>query len=119
MKKDPQLAKILIEDLRDAAINTYLDIDSGWTAAPALKKIHEDMKGMDEPTRLAVRKAVAHAIASGPHDFLFRLQELHEDGVEIGLYEGGTNIAQESDGLHGELFSSEGWIAKYSQHKDA
>ncbi len=56
------------------------------------------------------------AVDSGLHDFLFALQEEHDarDGVSVAV--DGQSVAAESDGLHGEPYSDEGWFARFSKH---
>ena len=110
-----QLPKIITEDLRDSIINSYLDIETGSSAIN--KDLHEVLKTLSNEQKEAIFNTVLHSVDSGIHDFLFKLQELHEDGHETGLYENGINIASESDGLHGELLTEDGWFHKYSQHK--
>lgn len=114
--KDPQLAKIVSEDLRDSIINTFLDIESGHAAAPDFKPLTKGLNELTEKQRRNVRQTLLAAVDSGIHDFLFRLQELHDEDSSVGFYEEGENVAEKSDGLHGEPFSDEGWFAKYSQH---
>ena len=113
---EPKLASIVCEDLRDAAINHYLDIESGWLKSPDGRSLYEQLKAVPAEQRALFRKLLTASIDVGLHDFLFRMSELHEQGEGIGWYENGTNVAAESDGLHGEPWGESGWIAKHSQH---
>jgi hypothetical protein len=49
------------------------------------------------------------------HDFLFAVQELSDAGQQFEIRVDGENVASLSDGLHGEIFTEEGWIATYSK----
>lgn len=114
--KEPKLASIICEDLRDAAINHYLDIESGWLKSPEGRMFHERLKEVPEEHRALFRAILTASIDVGMHDFLFRMSELHDQGQDVGWYENGTNVASDSDGLHGEPWGDSGWIAAHSQH---
>ncbi len=62
------------------------------------------------------RRVLLKALDVGLHDFLFGLQEAHdlEQGITVMVED--QNIAEFSDGLHGEPWSEDGWIARFSQY---
>ena len=66
--------------------------------------------------RAIVRRCVIAAVDAGLHDFLFALQEEHDAGARIGVFIDGRSVAAQSDGLHGEPYSDEGWFARFSKH---
>jgi len=57
-------------------------------------------------------------MTSSTHDFLFAIQEQADFEEDIQLNVANKNVAELSDGLHGEIFSESGWIKKYSAFKD-
>jgi hypothetical protein len=56
------------------------------------------------------------ALDYGLHSFLFALSEARDSGLDVAVTVGGCDIAEQSDGLHGELFGDEGWFIKFSRH---
>ena len=83
--------------------------------APALQKLQKDLASLPENHRTIVRRCVIQSVDNGRHDFLFALQESYENESDIEVVVDGQNIAENSDGLHGELFTEDGWKAKYGK----
>jgi hypothetical protein len=50
------------------------------------------------------------------HDLLFALQEESDAEGAVRVYVNGDEVAKLSDGLHGEIFGDDGWIARYSEY---
>lgn len=116
--KDP-LAKFghfLMTNLRDPCIEHYDYMAKGHWKAPALQSLQNDLRKLSEKERAMVRKCVIEGLNAAIHDFLFKLQEIADFDNDIQVHVDGQNIVELSDGLHGELFSSEGWMAKYSAY---
>ena len=55
----------------------------------------------------------------GMHDLLFAFQEATDLEKGISINVNGINPAEVSDGLHGEIFGEDGWIAEFSSHKQS
>jgi hypothetical protein len=63
-----------------------------------------------------LRDLVEHITTTGMHDLLFALQEQADAGGAIRVLVDGNEVARVSDGLHGEIFGEDGWIARYSRY---
>ncbi|MEM7243876.1 MAG: hypothetical protein AAF533_00955 [Acidobacteriota bacterium] len=111
------LGRFLMKHLRDAAFRGHEQVATGQARAPGLQGLVTDLRAMTPEQQEVVRRAVRHAVDAGLHDFLFALQEsLDLEGGEVALTVGGTNAAElEAEGLHGELFTQEGWRARFSE----
>lgn len=72
-------------------------------------KIHENEEQIS-----IMRRALISSIDTGIHDFLFKLQQQDEEGITIVV--NGKNLADISDGLHGELFTEDGWYQRFSEY---
>jgi hypothetical protein len=95
------------------------DIDmllSGSWKAPAVLNLQNKLAELPEDSRDLIREVAEHMVVTGMHDFLFALQEQADDDGSIRLTVDGVEVAKESDGMHGEIFSDEGWIARFSQY---
>lgn len=106
----------LMKNLRDAAIDHYDGLAVGHWKAPAFQKLQKALENLTERQRNIVRQCVIQSLDHGLHDFLFALQENFETDNTIGIVVDGKPIAEDSDGLHGELFSEKGWKATFSKH---
>jgi hypothetical protein len=96
-----QFGKMYIESVRDNSLHTLDNILNGGAKASSIKKLNEELKSLSLTTDTL---------------FLFE-QEL--DGWQISNPdEEIDSITNISDGLSGELYSSNGWIKKYSRYED-
>ena len=116
MTRLESLGKLISVELRDAALNHYLDIESGFSSAPVNRALYEEVKCLRDSDRLIIRKLITASIDAGIHDFLFALNE-KQGGIEVLV--DGEGAAELSDGLQGEPFTEDGWFEKYSQHKES
>ena len=71
------------------------------------------LSNLSEEEFKVVENSVVNVLITTVHDFLFRLEENSE---MMNLMINSKNIATLSDGLTGELFSTDGWINKYSSY---
>ena len=103
-------------NLRDRAIEHHDLLAKGHWKAPSLQRLQRDLNALNKKQLSIVRRCVVSAVDAGIHDFLFALQELAESEDDIQVLVQGENIGKTSDGLHGELFSDEGWYARFSAY---
>ena len=102
--------------LRDRGIN-HIDalLSTSWKA-PSLMRIQDELQLLTSQQQDLVRRAFVSSFDSAIHDFLFALQEQADCDGRIAVTVHGENVAKTSDGLHGELFSEDGWRARHSAH---
>ncbi|EEF59987.1 hypothetical protein [Pedosphaera parvula] len=91
-------------------------MQKGAYKTPALQELQRDIMSLAVETKKLLLECIADSIHATTHDFLFALQEAHDRKLGIEVTVDGVNIAAESDGLQGELFGDNGWVAKYSKY---
>ena len=106
----------LMKNLRDRAVDNHDRLAQGQYKAPKLQALQRDLAGMTEDQRRIVRACVIDALDVGLHDFLFALQERADFENDIQVMVDGKNVAEISDGLQGEIFSEDGWFARFSAY---
>lgn len=111
--------QFIMKNLRDNAIDQFDGLARGHWKAPGLAKLQKDLTTFTPEQLAIIRRTVVESIDTGVHDFLFSLQENLDFDNNIQIHVEGKNIAELSDGLHGELFTEDGWKAKYSVHGEA
>ena len=118
MDRDPldKFGTFLMRNLRDRAIDNYDRLAQGQWKAPKLQALQQDLAAMTEDQRRIVRDCVVNALDVGLHDFLFALQERADFENDIQVMVDGKNLAEISDGLQGELFGEDGWLARFSAY---
>ncbi|WP_141225120.1 hypothetical protein [Paenibacillus sp. yr247] len=88
----------------------------GKWKAPSLQLIQSQLEQFSEEQKEIIHKVVISCIDRGLHDLLFGLQEAHELGDKIEMFVDDVNLAEVSDGLHGELFTEDGWYHRFSKY---
>ena len=111
-----EFGRVLMVKLRDRGIDRLEKLLAGKMKAPSLKKLQSELGALDPQQHELLRRAFISSLDSGIHDFLFALQEQSDSGGRIAVLVDGSSIAENSDGLHGELFTEDGWFARFSAH---
>lgn len=111
-----EFGRVLMVKLRDRGIDHLDKMLAAKAKAPALQKLQGELKSLDQQQRALLRRAFVTSLDSALHDFLFALQEENDSGGRVAVLVDGSRIADASDGLHGELFTQDGWFARYSKH---
>ncbi|MEW8078334.1 MAG: hypothetical protein AB2748_19045 [Candidatus Thiodiazotropha endolucinida] len=81
----------------------------------------KQLSAFSEDEKDVIRNVVVSSIDDVIHNFLWMLEQHEED---INLYcsadeeSGSENVNELSDGLSGELYTEDGWIAKFSKYKE-
>lgn len=111
-----KLGRFITENLWDRAIEHHDLMVKGHSKAPALQELQKHLAGLGEKQKNIVRLCVIEALNSGMHGLLFALQEAHDLNKGIELLVDGKSAADLSDGLHGEPYTSDGWVARFSKY---
>jgi hypothetical protein len=102
--------------LRDPAIDFYDGLARGHWKAADDQAIQAALAQLTEEQRTLVRECVTRALDYGIHSFLFQLGVAYDNEGWIAVMVDGCNIVEQSDGLLGEPFGPDGWLAMYSKH---
>jgi hypothetical protein len=109
-----KFGEFLMKKYRDKGIFKADGLLSNYWKAPALKEMQDALAELSESQKQLVRKVVEEVLDSAMHDFLFAVTENEDIQIRVD----GENVAELSDGLHGESYGENGWIAKYSKYKE-
>ncbi len=115
MDKLDKFGRLIVEGLRDGALNRYLEFESDWGASDAFKRSSKELSEFSESQRTFIRGLLTDCVDVGIHEFLCSIEE-QNDSIKI-LVEG-QSISDLSDGLQGEIFTEDGWFERFSQHKE-
>ena len=115
MNKLDVFGMLISEDLRDAALNRFLNIESGHCGSDRANELHKKLSSLSESDRELIRKVLTDVVDSSIHDFLFAIQASNRVKVLVD----DMNVVDLSDGLNGEIFTEDGWFERFSQHKES
>lgn len=117
-EKVDQFGQLLVAGLYDR-VAWYLEhVFSAHMKGPMQQELAAAYHCLDEQSKDAVRKFATEAMTSMLADTLIFFDE-QSLPIQFTTSEGETiNICEMSDGIGAELFTDEGWIARFSKYKN-
>ena len=116
---NPSLDKFggfFVKNLRDRMLHELESLLRGGSKASTKQKLQSQLSGFTDEQKQVLCDAVEDLITTGMHDLLFAIQEQADAGGAIKVLVDGQEVAQLSDGLHGEIFGDDGWIVRFSKY---
>ena len=110
--------RLLITKVRDEAISDWRMIIGGSMKGETSVKVREMLAPFSEQQRNVVISLVPKVVDTVLHHLLWTLEQTNE--VKIGVLAHNQEVAslkEVSDGLAGELYSDDGWIARFSKER--
>lgn len=102
-----------VENLRDNLIEkAEMHFDGAWKKPSDLQK---KISKLSDKEKALMREFVERLTVTAMHDLLFAFQEENTRGGTIKILADGEDLAANSDGLQGEIFGNDGWIARFSK----
>ena len=111
-----ELGRFLMQDVRDRAIRRWrltLEGRMHGEGDAALVTVRASPE-----CREAVGTLVPMIVDDVLHALLFGIQESQDIKLLVSINGEAVNVADVSDGLQGEPWSSRGWIARFSAYKE-
>ena len=115
-----KFGRIAMTEVRDEAISKFEMILSGKMKSDSAIMLHEKLSGFSDADRDIIKHTLVSSIDDVIHNFLWMFEQ-HEDDLKLLCRNDGkadwTDVEESSDGLAGELYTEDGWIAKFSQFR--
>ena len=115
MKPIDRFGKLLVEHFRDQSLEYLQGMFEGKWKAPDQQLLETKVFNLSTELKTTVFELVDDVLIRAMHDFLFAIQECHDHDMGIEVVVDGKPIAEQSDGLHGEIFERAGWIVRFSK----
>ena len=109
--------KILIQRIRDETIEEWYETVDGKKKGITAEKIQKLLASFNDEQLDVLRQLIPEIVDTTLHYLLWTLEQ--ENSINVSVEIGGEmspSIRDVSDGLAGELYSEDGWIAKYSKY---
>lgn len=110
-----KVGEFVMMHLRDRGIEFAEQLIAGRWKAPALADLQASVRRLSRNDQKLVYDVVVESIDVAIHDFLFALGEWSDTDDGVSLHCSGVSVARSSDGLQGEPFGENGWIARFSR----
>lgn len=111
-----KFGQFITEKLRDNSIDFAQNVMNGHYKSDRLKELQNQLSFLDGSHKKLAMDFVKTVIDTGIHDFLFALQERSCNEGDIVVLVDGEDVVEESDGIHGEAYTEDGWYAMYSKY---
>jgi hypothetical protein len=108
---------LLMEWVRDWSIEELDSILNGNGKGPEQKQLSSFYKALPPNSRDALEKLIPVAVDTALHYFLWLVEENQDLDLVMKTPDGLQSVKKESDGLSGELYSTKGWIARFSKQR--
>ncbi|HHF2878686.1 TPA: hypothetical protein ACPJZX_004504 [Vibrio diabolicus] len=113
MKNIDEFGQLISKDLRDSALERCVDILEKKLKSEDCIEINDSLSNLTEDQISAIKRLVTNCVDTGIHDFLYSIEVVQD---ELSVSVNGEEIVKQSDGLNGEIFTEDGWFAKYSRY---
>ncbi|WP_417888156.1 DUF6547 family protein [Zunongwangia sp.] len=108
---------MIIDNLRDKQIDWFKGLIQGKWRSQESKEFHAKLSKLTQEEKQVVADVLEKILEKSMHDFLFAIQESNDLDSGLKVFMDGENVAELSDVLHGEIFTEDGWIERFSRHK--
>ncbi len=105
-----EFGEMFSKEIRDSTLVRYEKIKKGELGSASAKALHAKLELLDKESMSIVDELVLDVVDAA----LFRFLRLVEQEGIVVSYNECNNVADLSDGISGEIFGSDGWIALYS-----
>ena len=108
-----EFGEVLIKEVRDRTIRLFDKKLQGVMKDKDSQLLFEQVNKLSEEQKLLINKIIPQIVDLSLHNMLCMFEEHNEFQIVIDR----ENIAEISDGLSGELYTSDGWIEKFSEQR--
>ena len=108
-----EFGEVLIKEVRDRTIRLFDKRVQGVMKDEDSQRLFEQVNKLSAEQQLLINEIIPQIVDLSLHNMLCLFEEHDEFQIVIE----GENIADISDGLSGELYTSDGWIEKFSEQR--
>ncbi|MFD1425569.1 epimerase [Kroppenstedtia sanguinis] len=115
-----KFGKMLMEKVRDMSIGEWDDVVNGKMKAPVLVELYEELASSFDKEQLNILSNLIPQIVDTTLHYTLACLEEEKDDVKVSVQvDQGTvdDLVEASDGLAGELYTEDGWIARFSKER--
>ena len=108
-----EFGEIFIKEVRDRTIDLFDRKTQGLMKSKESQLLFERVTKLNDEQKSLISDIIPQIVDLSIHNMLC----LFEEHDEFQIIVGGENITDISDGLSGELYTSDGWIEKLSEQR--
>lgn len=111
------LGQTIMHKVRDVTISNIDMIINGKMKGDEAKAIREMLVDFNPKQIEILKRIIPRIVDRTLHNFLWMIEQEDDIDLLINSESGFLSAKELSDGLTGELYSDEGWIAKFSKER--
>jgi hypothetical protein len=112
-----KFGKLLMEYGRDNTFECFLKLTEGKLKDTQSVQLSNELQRFTSEQIEIIKKIALLTIDDTLHNFLWMIEQNNDDFDMVVKKDGEwSTMDKESDGLYGELYTEDGWIAKYSKY---
>ena len=108
-----EFGKIFIKEVRDRTIDVFDRKTQGLMKSKESQLLFERVNKLNDEQKSLISDIIPQIVDLSIHNMLCLFEEHDEFQIIVGR----ENIADISDRLSGELYTSDGWIEKFSEQR--
>ena len=108
-----EFGEIFIKEVRDRTIDIFDRKTQGLMKSKESQLLFERVTKLNDEQKSLISDIIPQIVDLSIHNMLCLFEEHDEFQIIVGR----ENIADISDGLSGELYTSDGWIEKFSEQR--
>jgi hypothetical protein len=110
-----KFGQLLIKRVRDEAVTDWKMMIDGRMKGASAEKVREFLGRLSEADKKLFSQLIPGVVDTVLHHLLWTVEQESDLYVGVETDNGIENLREISDGLPGELYSDEGWIARFSK----
>ena len=110
--------EIIIKNFFDKGLDRFEELRNRKLKSFSALELSDKLDQFSIQQLETIEKLIFNVMQSATHDFLYFTQEESDLNNWFKILVNQENVAEHSDGLHGELFGEKGWLSKYSQYNN-
>ena len=110
-----KFGQLLIKRVRDEAVTDWKMMIDGRMKGASAEKVREFLGRLSEAEKKLFSQLIPGVVDTVLHHLLWTVEQESDLYVGVETDNGIENLREISDGLPGELYSDEGWIARFSK----
>jgi len=109
-----KFGQLLMRKVRDEAIIDWKKMIGGSMKGESAEKLRQVLRPLSDDDRKIVVQLIPGIVDTVLHHLLWTVEQQVDLQLGIKAEEGVESLRDISDGLPGELYTDEGWIARFS-----
>jgi hypothetical protein len=110
-----KFGQLLMKRVRDEAVTDWKMMIDGRMKGASAEKVREFLGRLSEAEKKLFSQLIPGVVDTVLHHLLWTVEQESDLYVGVETDNGIENLREISDGLPGELYSDEGWIARFSK----